>query len=1049
MSKALGIVLELDASGAVVNARSLAKVLGEVQGAAQGAGTALGGAARSADFNQGLYNMQQGLQGVGRGLGAASAGIGSFLADAGEAFMGFETGMSRVAIVMGKTGERANLPGLVEDYEMVQDAVVRIGRDTEFSMAQASEAFVNLKQAGLTAAEGVGVMDQVMAFSSATAGTVDLAGAADTATLSISALGTSALDINKTMDMLVKTTTLGKLEAHEFAQAFRSMGPSVQMMNKTKPEGFLAVLTALKQMGQTSAVAGQTVQGFGRTFAELQQVFSGMGTAKGKRKLKFLANLGISHEDLVDADGNVRDLIEIIDTINKKVNKARADGMGSADIIMNLQKGLGNQQARNLFMLTDGYEKYLAQSGQTFKNLGELEKEIGAANGEARDAQAAFLGTMEGKLQVLSGSIDLLKVTVFSTIKDAVKPFIDSVIEITNATTGWIKENPELAKTLARLTVGAMLFLGVLGSLFTMAGLMAGAMAIMNPLIAASGGSFTIAAAGAQFFKQVMKPMVASMLPAIGVMLQVAAVAGLVYVAYQENIGGLRDFVDGWASDLKTLASVIFPLLSGEGIDASTWNGLSERTQNLAIYIVSLKNRLVDFAQGFWEGFWPVLGVWLKGFGFLIKVTLALVNVVGSLLGFTAELTLTGKASIATWNTIGQVIGWVTAMWVGYKIAVTAAMVAQKAALAVAWAVRGALVAKRIAMLAYTNAVGIVRLAQLAWIGVQWALNASLYGCPLVWFVAAVIAAVAALVLVIGYYEEADAAIQKWTGGMFGFIEVLMVLGGPLLWAIGLYQELTRENSRFRDKLVEAWTTIKTFFSGIGAFFLAVGTVIVDSLYYATIAPIMTLYNAGANLMTAIWEGMKSAWDGLVGWFDDKIDYLTGFLPNSPAKHGPLAQKPPEQLGGNVVRMMAQGMDAASGLLPATMENTLNRTVNVSPLQQLSPGLAAFTSQLLGGSANVDQEAAVARLSPPGTTARPGLAEAIGRSQGGAQAPEAAPQPQAQEKPAIHVEANVTFGDIKLNADGLTGAEARKFSRWIASQLGDVIEDELRKRNIA
>lgn len=71
-------------------------------------------------------------------------------------------------------------------------------------------------------------------------------------------------------------------------------------------------------------------------------------------------------------------------------------------------------------------------------------------------------------------------------------------------------------------------------------------------------------------------------------------------------------------------------------------------------------------------------------------------------------------------------------------------------AVAAAGAIRTAagVVAQNVAMAAQATWGGIIRVATLLWTGVQWLLNASFYGFPLVWIIAAIVAVVAIIVLI-------------------------------------------------------------------------------------------------------------------------------------------------------------------------------------------------------------------------------------------------------------------------------------------------------------
>lgn len=80
------------------------------------------------------------------------------------------------------------------------------------------------------------------------------------------------------------------------------------------------------------------------------------------------------------------------------------------------------------------------------------------------------------------------------------------------------------------------------------------------------------------------------------------------------------------------------------------------------------------------------------------------------------------------------------------------------------------------------------------------------------------------------------------------------------------------------------------------------------------------LKDAGKNVISGLWDGLKGAWGAVADWFTDKLDWVKGLWPFSPAKHGPLAGAGnPFFMGENFVGLLADGLNSSAGLIDRAM----------------------------------------------------------------------------------------------------------------------------------
>lgn len=1079
----------------------LAEALDGMSNKAIRAGRALQGADTSAsDFNQGLHNVQQGLAQVGHWFDKIARGIQEVTNKAVDAFTQWEVGMARVAIVMGKTGAAANDLDKVKAYDAVSAKISQIGRDTEFMQAAGSEAFVMLTQAGLKYEDALAVIDKTMAFSSASAGTVDLAGSVETATLAMSSLGLSAEQMNTTFDHMFMLTNKTKLQMRELEHVFRSMGPVSAKLVATAPEQFLVMAGALRDMGRTGAQVGNDIQALSRGMNSVVNVL-GKGGAKGKGKLKVqaLAELGISRKDLLNAEGQFKDAWSLVRLFKEKVTAAIKKSNEPAVEWAKLQRALGGQQVQNLVLYVDQYEK-------TKMSLEDLQGEMLNSQNATIAAQETYLATLEGINMVMEGSIDRM-LTKFMDFDVLTKAMAKWITRISNAVADWIDQNPKLASQLVLvLTLLKWVALAISAVLVAMAGLVTLLM-IVNPLLTMTGGSFTFAAMGAVFFESVLLPLYGLLAPLISLILTFAGLAGIVYLSYTKNLGGFRDWIDTWVADIKDVFDVIGPMLSGEGIPLERWNELSKRAQNVVRFIVVLRNRLIDLYEGFKSSFIPILKFYGAVLSVVISVVTFFIEKVGEALGVLTLGFFSLEESKSAFERYGWAIGVVTGLWVAYKAAVITATFFTTLAKIATWglvAAKWALSAPFVMVLA-----GLKKMAWAFWnyktgtnaaTASQWKFNAAALANPYVLVVVGIIAIVTALALMTQHWDE---VVEKWES--FGLVAkiVIVFLGmlvSPLVLLGFAIQYVIREWDSFKESLwdlvsfIGTWGSILIRIGSAPFYFLAtlIGTivaVIVDVVMLAWDAIIgdsgeawdkfvdsfgeriqgltepflklgTHLYDAGANLITSLVEGIIAAWEDLKGGVLAVAEYISDLWPSSPAKAGPLREKPPARSGRILMDQYKKGIEENAPKLLSSIEGTVFTAAEhfMHPTTGIDP--KSFVSGLLGfNAANNDIETVLPTVVndalAPATNIVPFSLPSV-RPVRAPKEPEEAQVPglpsAAPGTPAgtvLNLSMQVSFGDIKLNVDSLDSAEADRFTKWVAGKLSGVVEDELRKAGIA
>lgn len=284
---------------------------------------------------------------------------------------------------------------------------------------------------------------------------------------------------------------------------------------------------------------------------------------------------------------------------------------------------------------------------------------------------------------------------------------------------------------------------------------------------------------------------------------------------------------------------------------------------------------------------------------------------------------------------IANVMG-LAARNVGMAAVATGRWVATQA-VAAAGGIRTAasVVATNVAIAAQNTWLGIIRVATLIWTGVQWLLNASFYGFPLVWIIAAIIAVVAIIVL-IATKTTWFQTIWKFVWGAivayFNFV-VGIIKGAftALVWIFvtwlpgvirGFWGFIVNIFLGIHNFIMTQVMRVIVWLRNLGDFFFiilpariraAVSSLIsviagfVTSIWQRFTGLIGRIANIGRDIVVGLWNGIT----GMGGWLWNKV---TGFAQNilttmmhALGVHSP-SRKAADMVGKPVAEGVAKGM---------------------------------------------------------------------------------------------------------------------------------------------
>lgn len=412
---------------------------------------------------------------------------------------------------------------------------------------------------------------------------------------------------------------------------------------------------------------------------------------------------------------------------------------------------------------------------------------------------------------------------------------------------------------------------------------------------------------------------------------------------------------------LKALAPAIIALAPGVGeLAGQLATALVPAIEAVAPLLEDLSQFLSDnmdwlgpiiIAVGAAVPVFKAYGVAVKG----VSAAKAILNsrlatAIGNWIRLAAQVAVNTAKMTANAAVVG---GKAVAAWVKNTAALAANLV-KTAALNVAVGTRmaasyvratAAIVANRIAMAAQATWMGIVRVATIAWTGVQWLLNAALSANPIGLVVIAIAALVAGIIYAWNHSETfRKVVIAVWNAIKKAALAVVnWFVDTALPWLKKVWDGIVAGALWVKDKALAAfnlwWTGVKTVFNAVKTVITTVVNAIqayikwwVDNFlkvvngisaligkFRSWFGDILSairekfnaavdlakslpgkilsalgnvgskLYNAGKSLIQGFIDGIRN----MIGKAGDAakavIDKVTGFFPGSPAKEGPLS----------------------------------------------------------------------------------------------------------------------------------------------------------------
>lgn len=533
-------------------------------------------AAAKSQYQKAL-DVRNKMAGAGATMTATGAGM---LYSAKQTLMPgyeFNVGMSKVQAL-------TRLDKNSDEFKMLREQARELGATTAFTANQVAQGQAFYAMAGFKPEQIKNAMPGTLAMS--LAGDIDLGTTADIGSNILTGFGLSSDEMSRVSDTLVGVFTRANVNLAMLGDTMKYVAPPASSLG-VDLETTAAAAGKLGDAGIQASTAGTSLKSiFGRLAAPTSEV------SKALKEINLKTT---------DSKGNFREFTEILVELDKKTK-----GMGNAQRAGLFKKLAGEEAFSSLMVLVDQ-----ASTGSLQKLIAELK----ASKGEAQKVAGTMTDNLSGDMKNLQSAWEDLGIQIFDGIDSPLRKISQSITRVISKVGMWMKENPELAKTLT------MIGLAIAGIITTLGILSLSIAAMLGPLAAAKLSLSILGIKGGSALTLLLKPIkllgnaflwLGKAMLANPILLVIAAIAAAVYLIYKnwDTIGpyvykvwdtvkkytaiawqALKDTIKGAWEAIKYIFFNWTPL----GLIIKHWNSIVSYTQTTWTMI---KTKISDA----WEG---------------------------------------------------------------------------------------------------------------------------------------------------------------------------------------------------------------------------------------------------------------------------------------------------------------------------------------------------------------------------------------------------------------------------------------------------------------
>ena len=348
----------------------------------------------------------------------ASAGIVMGLAAPIKTAAGFEQAMARTKAVSGSSEE---------EMAALREQARQLGRDTQFTAAEAASAQELLARAGFKSNEIIAAMPGLLNM--AIAENMDLAQATDIAASTLRGFNLKADQMNRVADVLAQGSSSTNTSIATLGESMKYAAPIADSLSISL-EDATALIGVMGDAGIKGSQAGTALRGALARLAKMP-----------KQAAESLNALGVATRD---SEGNMRTLPDLMMALSD-----RMEGMGEADQMEHLTKIFGTEAASGMLAVMK------AATGEEQK-LQKLMEALYNATGRSEEMAKIMGDTFLGAMKRASSATESLMIDIGDVLLPTVREGVEVFAAFTSKLSSLAQEHPMVTKVL----VGGIAALG-------------------------------------------------------------------------------------------------------------------------------------------------------------------------------------------------------------------------------------------------------------------------------------------------------------------------------------------------------------------------------------------------------------------------------------------------------------------------------------------------------------------------------------------------------------------------------------------------------------
>lgn len=308
------------------------------------------------------------------------AGVGAAALKAGT---DFESAMSQVAATMGTTTDK---------IQNLSKFAQHMGATTAFSATQAAEGLNVLAQSGLTAEEQMQALPEVLNL--AAAGNLSLADSSTYVVGTLKGFSKGMDEAKRVTDLVAKGATMANTDVRGLGTALSSSSATA----KSYGQNMDSVTLSLLRLAEQNVTGEEAATALNRAMMDL---YTPTSTAR-----KALDELGVS---VYDAQGNARDFNDVVDELN-----GRLSGMSEEE----------RNAYKNTIFTTYGLQAFSKMTVSSTEKVNEFKEGLKSANDSALKQAQTQLDNLKGDLTLFKSALEGAGIVISNVLIPNIRNFI-------------------------------------------------------------------------------------------------------------------------------------------------------------------------------------------------------------------------------------------------------------------------------------------------------------------------------------------------------------------------------------------------------------------------------------------------------------------------------------------------------------------------------------------------------------------------------------------------------------------------------------------------